>query len=360
MKPQPPMASLSEEELAKDQSPQLLAIFIVFTVLPLIAVTLRMVTRRVTHQKLQYDDWLIIVAVALCVAQLAFLIEAIRYGLGKHIQVVPLTSVEPYLLYTYLSELYYAIDVTLIKLSVLALYLRLFNINNRYFKKSCYAMMVFVLAWGVAVLLTTVFQCTPVRAAWDKTILDLKCFDLAAFVIGSNVPNILADAVIIVLPLPLLWSLKLSVMRKLGLIALFLVAAITTIISLLRVIFNANINPMDATWNFVTVAILSTVEVSVGVCCACMPVTYPLFRLFIGRRIVSKTQTSSNDPSHVYGRHSSRTRQRLGSSDQEPSDTDQLWSASVGVNGLSKDGGEIPMNRIMVTRDLSIWSPPKE
>ncbi|KAI0509540.1 hypothetical protein F5B22DRAFT_616708 [Xylaria bambusicola] len=354
------MAPLSEEELARDQAPQLLAIFIIFTVLPLIAVTLRIVARRVTHQKIGLDDWLIFVAVALCIVQLAFLIEAILNGLGKHIQVVPPASIAPYLMYTYLSELYYAIDVTLIKLSILTLYLRLFNVN-RHFKNACYAMMVFVLAWGIAVLFTTIFQCQPVTAAWDKTIPDFKCFSLSAFVIGSNVPNILADAVIIALPLPLLWSLKLSTTRKLGLIALFLVAAITTVISLLRVIFNAKINTMDATWNFITVAILSTVEVNVGVTCACMPVIYPLFRVFVDRRIVSsKSQTGSKDGSYVYGRQSSRTRQRLGSSDREQSDTSQLWSASGGVHNSSKEGDEIPMNRIMVTRDLSVWPPPVE
>ncbi|XXH01793.1 hypothetical protein Hte_008154 [Hypoxylon texense] len=360
MEPQPSMAPLSEEELAKDQSPQLLATFIVFTVLPMIAVTLRIVARRATHQEIQLDDWLIIVAVCLCVVQFAFLMEAIRYGLGKHTQVVPLTSIEPYLLYTYLSELYYAIDVTLIKLSILTLYLRLFNINQ-HFRKSCYGMMVFVLAWGIAVLFTTIFQCSPIPAAWDKTIPGLKCFNLANFVIGSNVPNILADAVIIVLPMPLLWSLKLSLMRKLGLIALFLVAAIATVISILRCISNANIDTMDATWNFVTVAILSTVEVNVGVCCACMPVVYPLFRFLIGRRIVSKTHTSSNDPGYAYGGNSSRKRPRLAISDQEPSDdTDQLWSTSGGAESLPREGHEIPMNRILVTRDLSVWPPPSE
>jgi hypothetical protein len=116
--------------------------------------------------------------------------------------------------------------VILIKLSILTMYLRLFSVNRR-FVKLCYYMMVFILAWGIAVLLTTIFQCTPVRAAWDKTILDSQCLVLTDFVvIGSNVPNIIADAVIIILPMPLLWSLKLSVMRKLGLIALFLVAAV--------------------------------------------------------------------------------------------------------------------------------------
>ncbi|GAW17543.1 hypothetical protein ANO14919_070010 [Xylariales sp. No.14919] len=352
------MAALSDEELARDQSHQLYPIFIVFTILPLIAVTLRIVARRVTHQELWYDDWLIIVAVTLCVVQLSFLIEAIRYGMGKHIQVVPDASVAPYLMYTYLSELYYAVDVTLIKLSILTLYLRLFNVNRR-FKRSCHVMMVFVLAWGVAVVSTTLFQCTPVRAAWDKTIPGLKCFNLRAFLIGSNVPNILADAVIIILPMPLLWGLKLSLLRKLGLIALFLVAAVTTAISLTRVIFNATIGLMDVTWDYVTVAILSTVEVNVGVCCACMPVMYPLFRFLIGDRI-SKTPTSSSNPSSGYGRQSSRKRQRLGSSDRGQSDTDQLWSTSVGGNGAPAEGREIPMDRIMVTHDVSVWPPPAD
>ncbi|KAI1361990.1 hypothetical protein F5Y08DRAFT_342090 [Xylaria arbuscula] len=347
------MAPLSEEELAKDQSPGLYAIFIVFTILPIIAVTLRIVARIITRQKLRLDDWLIVVAAALCIVQLAFLIEAIIYGLGKHAQVVPLPSIAPYLMYTYLSELYYAIDVTLIKLSILTLYLRLFNVNP-YFKGSCYFMMGFVLAWGIAVLFTTIFQCQPVSAAWDKSIANFKCFVLADFVIGSNVPNILADAVIIALPLPLLWSLKLSLTRKTGLIALFLVAAITTVISLLRVIFNAKINTDDPTWNFVTVAILSTIEVNVGITCACMPVIYPLFRFFVDKRIMSQTQKSSKDRSYVYGRQSSRARQRLGSTDREPSDSSQLWSASGGVDNSSKVGNEIPMNRIMVTHDLSV------
>ncbi|KAI1178435.1 hypothetical protein F4777DRAFT_537653 [Nemania sp. FL0916] len=353
------MESLSPEELARDQSPQLLAIFIVFTTLPLIAVTLRIVARRVTHQRIGLDDILIIIAVALCLAQLAFLIEALRYGLGKHIQVVPPSSIGPNLLYTFLSELYYAIDVTLIKISILTLYLRLFKINPL-FRKGCYVMMAFVLAWGIAVLLTTIFQCSPIAAAWDKTIPKFKCFNLASFVIGSNVPNILADVVIIILPMPLLLSLKLSPIRKLGLVGLFLVAAIATIISLLRVIFNAKIDPTDPTWNFVTVAILSTVEVNVGVCCACMPVIYPLFRVFVGKKIVSTTSSNSNNAGYVYSGHSSRKRQRLASSDVDPSDTDQLWSTSAGTGSVAREGPEIPMNRIMVTRDLSIWPPPKE
>ena len=58
-----------------------------------------------------------------------------------------------------------------------------------------------------------------------------------------------------------------------------------TIVSILRVTFNVHIDVTDPTWGFVKTAILSTIEVSVGVCCACMPIIYTLFRIFMGRKI---------------------------------------------------------------------------
>lgn len=86
--------------------------------------------------------------------------------------------------------------------------------------------MAFVVAWGIAVVLVTIFQCNPVEAGWDKTIPGWKCFDLKSFVIGTNVPNIIADAAIIALPVPLVWKLRLSRTRRVGLVAVFLLAAL--------------------------------------------------------------------------------------------------------------------------------------
>ena len=125
--------------------------------------------------------------------------------------------------YTFLSELFYATAITLIKCSILCLYLRIFNIN-RTFRKVCYGLLGFVLAWGLAITLVTIFQCTPVQAAWDKLIQPQQCFDLEHFVIGTNVPNIIADAAVIILPIPLVWKLQLSVMRKVGIVVVFLLA----------------------------------------------------------------------------------------------------------------------------------------
>lgn len=87
-------------------------------------------------------------------------------------------------------------------------------------------MIAFVVALGVAVVFVVIFQCKPVQAAWDKTIPEEQCFNLEHYVIGTNVPNIVADAAIIALPIPLVWKLQVSQMRKVGLVAVFLLAAL--------------------------------------------------------------------------------------------------------------------------------------
>ncbi len=171
---------------------------------------------------------------------------ALRHGLGKHTKAIPPTDVKPYLLvstceetayrllqhrvltlhqYTFLSELYYATDITLIKCSILCFYLRIFGVNRR-FRLMCYGMIAFVVVWGVSVIFTTIFQCKPVRAGWDKTIPGEQCFNLEHFVIGTNVPNIIADAAVIALPVPLVWKLQLSRARKVGIVSVFLLAAL--------------------------------------------------------------------------------------------------------------------------------------
>ena len=90
----------------------------------------------------------------------------------------------------------------------------------------CYGLIAFVVAWGIAVILVTIFLCKPVQAVWDKTIAGEQCYNLGHFVIGTNVPNIIADAAIIALPVPQIWKLQLSRGRKVGLVAIFLLAAL--------------------------------------------------------------------------------------------------------------------------------------
>ena len=127
----------------------------------------------------------------------------------------------------------------------------------------------------------------------------------------------------------------------------------------MRCIMNAHVDMTDPTWSLITVAICSMVEVNVGICCACLPIVYPFFRLLVGKRMMSTAAASlnhnaSSDPgTHtISSNNNSRLQRKLDGYD---SDTEYLWSghASPALNGTTTD---VPMDGIMVTHNVSINS----
>ncbi|KAL8849902.1 MAG: hypothetical protein Q9221_005168 [Calogaya cf. arnoldii] len=280
-----------------DKAPMMLAVFSVFLVLPLIAVSLRFLARRITRVSLWWDDWLLLVAAIIVILNFVFLYECIQSGAGTHIQPDwPPERLENFLIYIYANEIIYASIVTSIKSSVLCLYLRIFGINKNFaLVVKCF--IVVVVAWGIAVLLSTIFQCNPVRGAWDISVPRDQCINLRIWLIATNVPNIVIDFSIICLPIPLIWKLKLSIERKIGLTGVFLLGTFASIISIVRVHTNASLQVEDPTWNYVMVMIWSTVEGNVGVVCACCPVLAPLVRRCCGRSARTTPKASKENSS---------------------------------------------------------------
>ena len=154
------------------------------------------------------------------------MVLAIQNGAGRHVQaVIPSEHVEKFLIYTYANEIVYASIVTAIKSSILCFYLRIFAIDKN-FVKIVYIFLALVVAWGIATLLTAVLQCIPVSAAWNQHLPRSHCFNYRAWLIATNVPNIIIDFGILLLPMPQVWRLKLSTWRKISVSGVFLLGVL--------------------------------------------------------------------------------------------------------------------------------------
>ncbi|KAI4234674.1 MAG: hypothetical protein L6R40_006680 [Gallowayella cf. fulva] len=350
-----------------DRAPMMLAVFCVFFLLPLIAVTLRFVSRRISHLHLWWDDWLILAAAVIVILNFAFLYQTLENGAGKPFhRDWPPERLENFFIYTYANEIVYASIVTCIKSSVLCLYLRLFGVNKK-FAMIVKGFIVIVLMWGVAVLLTTIFQCNPVKGAWDISVPRDQCFNLRTWLIATNVPNIVIDFSIICLPIPLVWKLKLSTERKIGLTAVFLLGTFASVISIVRVHTNASLEVEDPTWNYVFVMIWSTVEGNVGVICACCPVLAPLVRRCFGRSARTTPRASKeHSSSAAFWRPRPSARNEIFSRLDEE-DTANLvnppGSNSVHIKKSSRsEGGANPaleLSTIYVTGTVEVESTKK-
>ena len=84
-----------------------------------------------------------------------------------------------------------------------------------------------VIAWGIAVILVSIFQCNPVLGAWDLTV-PATCITLRKFYLANAVPNIVMDVIILALPIPNIWALQMSIRQKYVVSGLLLVCRAST------------------------------------------------------------------------------------------------------------------------------------
>ncbi|KAL8894385.1 MAG: hypothetical protein Q9207_008509, partial [Kuettlingeria erythrocarpa] len=182
-----------------------------------------------------------------------------------------------------------------------------------------------------------------------------------------DVPNIVIDFSIILLPLPLVWRLKLSRARKIGLSGVFLLGTFASIISIVRVHANTSLKTTDPTWEYVPVMIWSTVEGNVGVVCACCPVLAPLVRRCFGRSASTTPRSSKNPPSLPNFWRARPANRDQSFSRLHENDTAELMYPGTGnsvrvqksSNPASQDESAMELGSIYVTSNVDVQSTRK-
>jgi hypothetical protein len=109
------------------------------------------------------------------------------------------------------------------KLSILLLYSRIFT--SRKFNKILLSVGAFVAAFTTAAALVNIFQCSPIKAIWEPSIPH-KCVNLLAMLKVISVEDVLTDVLILCLPLPMVWQLKMSTKLKWQITSMFLVGGV--------------------------------------------------------------------------------------------------------------------------------------
>lgn len=147
-------------------------------------------------------------------------------GVGHHLPAVLIHSPSKLVTWAkciYALEWIYLAAVALPKLSILCLYLRIFV--QKPYRMVTYVIIGMVISNWIAFILASTFQCSPVEYQWNKKISG-HCFDVQTYYKFVNVPNILTDAVMLVLPMPMVWHLNIPRTHKLGLTVVFLAGSV--------------------------------------------------------------------------------------------------------------------------------------
>ncbi|KAL8979450.1 MAG: hypothetical protein Q9177_006142, partial [Variospora cf. flavescens] len=118
----------------------------------------------------------------------------------------------------------YILGLTLAKLSLLLFLYRIFRVD-RTFRILSWLLGAILTIWTTVSLLLCFFACKPIKASWvlsmqfePTTKCPIKPYDVQNI---QGFCNIITDFALLFLPLPLVWKLRVSGKKKLGLVVVF-------------------------------------------------------------------------------------------------------------------------------------------
>lgn len=215
------------------RNPTVRLVVYVSTAITFAMIFLRVFSRLWSLGKLWWDDWFHIMAGAWAVPMNVFAFLAATHGIGKHIYDLQAHNAENLLFWTYLCQIFWATATFFVKVSILCLYLRIFPL--RPFRLAVFATMALLIICYLIIVFMTAFQCVPTSAIWQMHTIDAKCLNIFGVATASAATNIAVEVIILILPLPVLKTLKVDGRRKISLYMLFSAGIITIIIASLRI-----------------------------------------------------------------------------------------------------------------------------
>ncbi|OAA39426.1 CFEM domain protein [Metarhizium rileyi] len=318
----------------RDRSGQYNATSIALCVVTGLLVIMRLIFKQLFsyHKALRSDDWVILASIVVGLPCTILNIVGLTHnGLGKDVWTLRPGQVVEFATYFFSQQILYLFLMTSIKISLLCFYLTLFP--GRTTRILLWVSVGVVLAFGICSVFVSIFQCTPVRYYWMQYVQQEggECLNINLLGWINGGVSVAIDVWMIGIPLFQIRKLELHWKKKIGATIMFLTGTFVTVVSILRLqsllYFFSSDNP---TWDLWHTAWWSTLEINVGLICACLP-TIRLILVRVWPRVFGSTVNSTSARSKTSGRHSILPRKqqvRIPSTEIQLEDASSLTEAT--------------------------------
>ncbi|KAF7957204.1 hypothetical protein EAE96_002795 [Botrytis aclada] len=250
---------------------------IVFTILVTLSMIGRFWARRIQRRKLSLDDFFVVFAFLNLIGLEIPTFMSYHHNLGAH--AVDLTYEDS----TFQHKAQYSASFTwtfatcFAKLAVLWMYLTIFP--GRRLKWAVYVTMGLSVAFLIAFVPIFMTVCLPVSAQWSPDIMFTlaHCRAIQTQEFASVGANMALDLIIVMIPIPSVWSLQMSVAKKVFVTSMFSLGLAVVGIGAWRI--NTTIKStksVDWSWFVVPVGLQSHLELWLGIIAANLPQMSPL------------------------------------------------------------------------------------
>ncbi|KAK5993256.1 hypothetical protein PT974_06685 [Cladobotryum mycophilum] len=243
---------------------------IFFLVMSWWAVSLRIYTRAVIINSLKMDDWLMLVSQAIFTASCAFIFEGVKKGMGRHNDAITDDDAKVAALkWQAVATITYILNMMFIKLSIGVFLLRLSvkTIYNYIIRTS----LTIIVFWSLGIFVWDILQCMPVEKQWDYRIT------------RGSVPRLgvlsLLLMLLALLPIPMLWSVKMSKQAKATVIVILGLGIFASIATLIRFRFLDTLQDSgDLLFSSTEAMIWTIIEPGVAIVASSLATIRPLLR----------------------------------------------------------------------------------
>ncbi|KAH6674434.1 hypothetical protein B0J14DRAFT_540278 [Halenospora varia] len=255
----------------------------------------RMYVRVNIQQTLGREDYMCIISWTVFVLYCANTLTMSYSGGGFHQWEVTKQTHEVFLQILYRNSIIYGPAALLVRITLLLLSMRVFAA----FRKtviSIYIFMGFMAAYYLIVLIIKIRICTPIASFWDSSI-EGACFNEPVLFIADTIVSVLTDFGVLAIPIPLIWTLRLGFWQKVRILTLLGAGAVASGVTVLRLILVVDlVESPDMTIDVVVFSMLGTIELAIGLLCACAPALHALLmRIIDHRQEKSRIKSSSPD-----------------------------------------------------------------
>lgn len=120
-------------------------------------------------------------------------------------------------------EVLFGFQVTAVKLSILWFYHLIFSPKA---ERVIQAAVALCMLWFIVATFIVIFQCKPVSAYWNQLAQPPYCMGTPQVLLGYELSNLIIDVIILCIPIRYVSFLKMSVSKKLSVLAMFLLGAL--------------------------------------------------------------------------------------------------------------------------------------
>ncbi|CEL10848.1 hypothetical protein ASPCAL13957 [Aspergillus calidoustus] len=236
-----------------------------------IFVAMRFSIRAWYKQWAPVEDWTCLFAWMLFMAYCGVAIEVGNYGGGYHYYDLSDETLVLFRKMCYVATVLYCPMALLVKIALLSIIIRIFSpYKNRIL--FIYVFLGALCIYYIIAEIVKIRMCDPVPAYWKQDDPNASCLDQRAALIADSVISVVSDLLILILPLPLTWSLQMSRNKKLRVIGMLSAGGLATAFSIYRLILvlRDGSSP-DMTIVFTCVIMSGNAEGGVGLICACLP-----------------------------------------------------------------------------------------